>query len=77
MKFSKLLLFGIAGVALLAVIKKIVTVEKDAAEDDALFFDTDFLSGSKKLHLDIPDHINPSWFRVMRYQTEDSDTMFI
>lgn len=77
MKFSKLLLFGIAGAALLVIVKKMVNSEKHTAEEDDLFFDTDFLTGSKKLHLDIPDHVNPSWYRAARYQAEDSDTMFI
>lgn len=78
MKFSKLLLYGIAGTALAVIIRKFVNVEKDATAEDEVLFDADFIQGSKKLHLDIPDHINPSWFRLPRYQSEDSsDPMFI
>ncbi len=76
MKISKLILFGIAGLAAAAVARKLMLAEQEAAEDE-LFFDTDFIPGSKKLNLDIPEHINPSWFRAPSRHAEDTDALFI
>jgi len=78
MKISKLLLLGFAGAALVVIAKRLVNAEQDAAhEDDNLNFDADFIPGSKKLNLDIPEHVNPSWFRAPRRHAEDTDAMFI
>ncbi len=78
MKFSKIILLGITGAALAVVVKRLLSVARDGVyEQDDLDFDTDFIAGSKKLNLDIPDHINPSWFRAPQRFAEDTDTMFI
>ncbi|SCY80860.1 hypothetical protein [Flavobacterium caeni] len=76
MKFSKLLLFGIAATALITVANRLKPETPSFAEDD-LDFDADFIPGSKKLNLDIPDHVDPSWFRAPQRFTEDTDAMFI
>jgi hypothetical protein len=76
MKIYKLLLLGFAGAALAVIAKRLITVERDTAHED-LNFDADFIPGSKKLNLDIPEHINPSWFRAPQRHAEDSDAMFI
>lgn len=78
MKISKLLLLGFAGAALMVIAKRLINVGRDvAASDDELVFDSDFIPGSKKLNLDIPEHINPSWFRAPNRHADDSDAMFI
>ena len=78
MKFSRLLLLGLAGAAVVVIAKRLVDAGRDAAvyEDD-LNFDVDFIPGSKKLNLDIPEHINPTWFRAPHRHAEDTDAMFI
>lgn len=77
MKISKLLLLGFAGAALVVIAKRLINAEQDVAHEDDLNFDADFIPGSKKLNLDIPDHVNPSWFRAPRRHAEDTDAMFI
>lgn len=78
MKISKLLMLGFAGAALMVIAKRLINVERDTViQDDELVFDADFIPGSKKLNLDIPEHINPSWFRAPIRHADDSDAMFI
>ena len=79
MKFSRVLLLGLAGAAVVVVAKRIINMRKQfSAADDDLLFDTDFIPGSKKLNLDIPEHINPSWFRTPKFHADDSgEPMFI
>ncbi len=77
MKFSKVLLFSLAGAAIIIVAKKIANMKSNISLDDDLIFDTEFIPGSKKFLRDIPEHIDPSWFRAPRYQVEDNDPMFI
>lgn len=77
MKISKLLLLGFAGAALVVIGKRLINLERDAAHEDELLFDTDFIPGSKKLNLDIPEHINPSWFRAPSRHSEDTEALFI
>ena len=78
MKFSRLLLLGLAGAAVVVIAKRLIHAEQEAAAyEDDLNFDADFIPGSKKLNLDIPEHINPTWFRAPHRQGEDSDAMFI
>lgn len=77
MKISKLILFGIAGLAAAAVVRKLMLAEAEAAHEDDLFFDADFIPGSKKLNLDLPDHVDPSWFRAPSRHAEDTDALFI
>lgn len=78
MKFPKLLLFGFAGAALVVIGKRLINLKKNTAEyEDELIFDTDFIPGSKKLNLDIPEHISPSWFKAPSRQAEDTDALFI
>ena len=77
MKLSKLLLLGFAGTALVVIAKRLINLKKHAIHEDELLFDADFIPGSKKLNLDIPEHINPSWFRAPQRHSEDSDALFI
>ena len=56
---------------------KIANMKSNISLDDDLIFDTEFIPGSKKFLRDIPEHIDPSWFRAPRYQVEDNDPMFI
>lgn len=70
-------MLGIAGAALVVIANKFIHVERDSAHEEDLDFDADFIPGSKKLNLDIPEHINPSWFRAPQRFTEESDAMFI
>ena len=77
MKFSKLLLLGLAGAAVVVIAKRLIHAEQESAHEDDLNFDADFIPGSKRLNLDIPEHINPSWFRAPQRHVEDTDAMFI
>lgn len=77
MKFSKLLLLGLAGTAVVVIAKRLAIAEQESAHDDDLNFDAEFIPGSKKLNLDIPEHINPSWFRAPQRHVEDTDALFI
>lgn len=77
MKLSKLLLLGFTGAALVVIGKRLINFQRTAAHEDELLFDADFIPGSKKLNLDIPEHINPSWFRAPQRHAEDSDALFI
>ncbi len=77
MKFSKVLLMGIVGASIVLLARKIAKMKSDIDSDDDLIFDVEFIPGSKKFLLDIPDHINPSWFKAAKYQVEDTDPMFI
>lgn len=76
MKLSKILLWGIAGAAVVVVARRLAAVEKSMMHDDELDFDAHFIPGSRKLNLDLPDHIDKSWFRTRRY-AEDTDALFI
>jgi hypothetical protein len=77
MRISKFLLLGMTGAALFVIAKRLINVERDSAQEDDLHFDADFIPGSKKLNLDIPEHVNPSWFRAPQRHVEDTDAMFI
>ncbi len=68
---------GIAGATLVIIANRLMPADRQLAYEEDLDFDTDFIPGSKKLNLDIPEHIDPSWFRAPQRFAEDTDAMFI
>jgi hypothetical protein len=79
MKVSKILLAGLAGVALVYVVKRLASLRAISAAVDELFFDTEFLPGTKKINQSVAD--NPemrNWFRTRQSVAPESDeAMFI
>lgn len=79
MKGFKILLAGVAGVALVYAIRRMMSRRAINAAVNDLFFDTEFLPGTKRINQSVPD--NPemrNWFRTRQSVTSDSDeAMFI
>lgn len=80
MKISKILLAGLTGVALVYVAKRLLSRRAITSAVNELFFDTEFLPGTKKINQFVPD--NPemrNWFRTRQSTaiTEAEEALFI
>ena len=78
-KYTKFLLAALAGVAVVLLGRRFLHAPPHVVtnDDDDLRFDSDFIPGSRKLNLDLPDHVHHSWFKAPARVAEDQDEMFI